>query len=168
MSLLETSPAGLDRRVETCQGAVAIDGIDMHRLAFELFDLSPLFGQPALRGRNRLMPGTPGTIAYAPRVTETRFSLPLLVCGHWNLNDDWVAPDDIWEELATNVDWLNANVLLPTGVGSGTRTAVWTKPGGGTVTSEVQVLQSQPPVNLGHAVLITTLEILAPDGDLHL
>lgn len=162
------SPAGLERRLDTCQGTVEIDGFDMHRLAVELFDLSELYGQPALRGDNRLMPGTPGTIAYAPRITQTRFSLPLLVNGHWDLNDDYVAAADIWDQLAENIADLMAGVLLPTGSGGGTRTLVWTVPSVGTVTSEVQVLQSQPPVTLGSATIITTLELLAPDGDLHL
>lgn len=167
------SPAGLERRVQTCMGSVTIDGIDMHRLAWELYDLTPLFGPPSQRGRNRLLPGSPGTVAYAPRVTETRFSLPLIVCGDWDENDDYTDPSDPdsrWEQMERNWDFLMGSVLLPTGIGGGTQTFVWTRPSGATVTSQVQVLPSPPPVTLGEdaAVQVSTLEILAPDGDLHL
>lgn len=167
---MPTSPAGLERRVDSCMGLVTIDGILMHRLAWELYDLTPLFGTPAQRGRNRLLPLNPGTVAYAPRVTETRFSLPLIVCGDWDENDDYVAVADRWEQLERNWDFLMGAVLLPTGSGSGTQTLEWTRPSGSTVTAQVQVLPSPPPVTLGKdaAVQVSTLEILAPDGDLHL
>lgn len=162
------SPGGVERLVQTCMGTVTIDGISMHRRAWELIDLTPLFADPAQRGRNRLMPLSPGTIAYAPRLTETRFSLPLLVCGHWDENDDYVAVADIYEQLELNVESLMTTVLLPTGAGSGTRTFEWTLPSGAIVTSEVQVLPSREPINLGAACQLRTLELLAPDGDLHL
>ncbi len=168
MSLLVTSPAGLDRRVETCQGTVTVDGILMHRLAWELFDLSALLGQPALRGDNRLVPGNPGTIAYPQRLTQSRYSLPLLICGHWNENDDYADPDDIWGQQADNIAYLMTNVLLPPGIATITRTFEWQAANGDSVTSEVQMLQPQPPVELGQATQITTMEILVPDGDLHL
>lgn len=168
-TLSAVSQYGLERLVQTCQGIVTIDGFLMHRLAIELFDLSALHGPPAQRGTNRLMPGNPGTIAYAPRVTETRFSLPLLVCGGWDLDDDYVAPEDRWEQLEANMDYLMTNVLLPTGSGGGTQTLVWTRPSGATVTSQVQVLPTPEPKGAGAAaVFLTTLELLAPDGDLHL
>lgn len=169
MSLLDTSPAGLDRRVDTCQGSVRVDGIDMHRLAWELFDLTPLFGEPNQRGENRLLPYSPGLIAYAPRKTQTRFTLPLLICGHWDMNDDWVGEANLHATLAENKAYLNANVLLPTGAGGGTRTFEWTAPNGDVVTSEIQVLPAQPPVEVPEAaVLVTTFEFVAPFGDLHL
>lgn len=168
MTLLVTSPAGLDRRVETCQGTVTVDGILMHRLGWELFDLSALYGQPALRGSNRILPSTPGVVAYPMRLTESRYSLPLLVTGHWDVDDDYSDPDDIWSVLADNVAFLMANVLLPPGVAIITRTFEWAAPNGDNVTAEVQVLESQPPVTLGSATQISTMEILVPDGDLHL
>jgi hypothetical protein len=163
------SPGGLVRNVVTKMGSITIDGLDMHRLAWEAYDLSPLYGTPEQRGANRIMPGTPGTIAYAPRITQTRFSLPFLVNGHWDENDDYVSPANVWAQLEANVDFLMGGVLLPTGSGGGTRTVAWTTPSGAVVTSECQVLPAQPPVTVGEsAVQITTIELLAPDGDLHL
>ncbi len=168
-ALSDISPNGLERRVETCQGSITIDGFLMHRLAVELYDLSALHKSPDQRGRNRLMPHNPGTIAYAPRVTETRFSLPLLVCGDWNLASDYVDPDDRWKQLESNMDYLVTNVFLPTGTGGGTQTLVWTRPSGATVTAQVQVLAAPEPKGGGEAaVYFTTLELLNPDGDLHL
>ncbi len=168
--LTAVSPYGLERRIDICQGTVLLDGLSMHRLAWELYDLSELHNGPAQRGDNRLLPGNPGTISYPPRKTQTRFSLPFLICGAWNLNDDYVDADDRWEQLASNMAYLMDNVWLPTGVSGGTRTLEWDIPGAvGTVTSEVQVLPAQPPRGLGDAaVFVTTLELLAPDGDLHL
>lgn len=163
------SPGGLVRNVVTKMGSITIDGLDMHRLAWEAYDLSELYSPPAQRGENRVMPGTPGTIAYAPRVTQTRFSLPFLVNGHWDENDDYVSPANVWAQLADNWEFLMDGVLLPTGSGGGTRTVVWTAPNGDTITSECQVLPSQAPATIGEsAVQITTIELLAPDGDLHL
>lgn len=163
------SPGGLVRNVNTEMGSITIGGLDMHRLAWEAYDLSPLYGEPDQRGRNRLLPGNPGTIAYAPRITETRFSLPFLINGHWDANDDYVDPANVWRQLEINKAFLNAGVLLPTGAGGGTRTLVWTKPTGATVTSQVQILPAQPPATAGEsACQITTIELLAPDGDLHL
>jgi hypothetical protein len=168
-TLSDISPYGLERRVDTCQGTVTIDGFLMHRLAIELYDLSALHKSPDQRGRSRILPGNPGTVAYAPRVTETRFSLPLLVCGGWNLADGYVDPEDRWEQLELNMDALMTDILLPTGTGGGTQTLVWTRPSGATVTSQVQVLPLPEPKGGGEAaVYFTTLEILAPDGDLHL
>lgn len=165
----DVSPHGLLRVVDTCQGSVTIDGLLMHRLAWELYDLSELHGTPTQRGGNRIVPGNPGTVAYPPRLTQSRYSLPLLVCGDWNLNDDYVTPDDRWEQLEINMDYLLTGVMLPTGSGGGTQTLIWTRPSGATTTSQVQVLPSQPPTGLGEAaVYLTTLELLAVDGDLHL
>ncbi len=167
--LSAVSPHGLERRVDTCQGSITIDGFGMHRLAVECYDLSPLYGPPSQRGGNRLLPGSPGTIAYAPRVTETRFSLPLIVCGDWDMNDDYVTVANRWIQLESNMDYLMTNVFLPTGVGGGTQTLVWTRPSGATTTAQVQVLPTPEPKGGGDAaVYFTTLELLAPDGDLHL
>lgn len=163
-----TSPGGVERLVETCMGTVAIDGLSMHRRAWELIDLHPLTAEPAQRGENRKMPLVPGRIAYAPRVDQTRFSLPLLVCGHWDEFDDYVVPADVWEQLDLNLDLLFGDVLLPTEVGGGTRTFEWTRRGGSIITAEIQILPSRPPVHLGSATQLRTLEILDVNGDLHL
>ncbi len=161
------SRAGLDRLVETCLGTVRIEGILMHRLAWELYDLSPLLGEPAQRGANRMIPLNPGVVAYPPRRTQTRRSLPLLINGHWTPGDDYVSESAIWQQLTDNKEFLNDNVLLPTGTTGGTRTLEWVRPDSTTTTVEVQILPAQEPVMVAPAVLLHTLEILVPEGDLY-
>lgn len=168
MSLLTTSPGGVERQVETCMGTVAIDGVNMHRLAWELFDLTALFGEPEQRGQNRMIPGVAGRIPYAPRVDETRLSLPYIVTGHWNSFDDWIAPGSVYTQLQANVAFLLGGVLEPTGVGDGTRDFVWTTPSGAVITAEVHILKSRPPIHLGTATQLRSLEILDIYGALHL
>lgn len=168
MSLLTVSPGGLERLVETCMGSVAIDGVDMHRLAWEIFDLTSLFGEPEQRGENRMIPGVAGRIPYAPRADETRLSLPYVVTGHWTPGDDWVDPTNIYQQLQANVAFLLGGVLEPTGSGDGTRDFAWTTPSGAVITAEVQILKSRPPIHLGVATQLRSLEILDVYGALHL
>lgn len=136
----------------------------MQRAAWHV-SLTPLLATPDARGSDRLLPGVAGVIPYRRRSTVTRYSLPFIVIGTYdrlgNMNADPEAG------LDANIAWLNANLLLPTGAGDGTRVAVFTPRGLAAITADVHVLGIPEPYELG-PVMRTTLEISAPRANLHL
>lgn len=163
---MTTSRGDLVVEVPTCYGQLSIDGVSMHRLAWQIPDLSDLWKSPEIRGGDRLLPGVVGVKPYRRRKTVTRYSLPLLVNGHWDRFDVEVADPD--GQLAVNMRYLLDVVALPTNVGDGTRPATVTWPDGEETTADVHVLGIPAGQLLPNAVLRTTLELSVPGGDLHI
>ena len=114
-----------------------IDGVPLATPAWEIVDLSPLWQPADVRGSDRLIPGAAGVKPYRRRRTVSKRSLPMIVYGFEDL--DGVAYADVREGLETNLDYLRANVVDPTNVGDGTRTAVLHLPSGSTRTGSVHV-----------------------------
>lgn len=150
----------------SCDGTLAIDGHALSTPAWHTPDLSDLYGTPTLRGTDRVLPGVTGVRAYRRRATVTLRSLPFLVTGQVDrFGTPYPDPD---AGLQTNIAYLNANVLLPTNVGDGTRSFVWTLVDASTVAVSVHVLGLGPRRRLPGALLKTTLELSFPDGDIAL
>lgn len=162
------SPNDLTWGCETCYGSLAIEGVDLNRNAW-CVDLGQLWASPEVRGVNTQLPGVVGTAAEPYRITETRFSLPLWVNGHW-LPDDSpvVGGGGIEAQLEANLAYIYANVVLTNTTTDVTQTAVWTLPSGGTVVAEVQAKRVPPGILSPGAVFRSTLELVCPLGDLHL
>ena len=164
---LQVSSRGLVWGCDTsCHGSLAIDGVDLHTMAWCVPDLSALWGTPDVRGSDRLLPGSAGVIAYPRRRTVTRYSLPLLVNGHWD--EDGIEHGDPEAQLARNWAYLQDNLLDQPGTADGTRTAVWTLPDANVVVADVHVLGTAAPTIVAGTVLRTTLELSVPGGDLHI
>lgn len=163
------SPNDLTWLCDECYGSLAIDGFDLNGLGL-CVDLSELWASPERRGSNTVLPGVLGVAAEPYRVTETRYSLPLLVNGHWSHPAGVALPGggNLFAQLEANVAWLYANVVLANTSTDVTQTAVWTLPSAATVVAEVQVLRVPPPTMLPGALMRSTLELRVPGGDLHL
>lgn len=149
----------------SCLGTLSIDGVEMQRAAWYV-ELSPLWRTPDVRGGDRILPGVTGVRPYRRRRTVSRYSLPMIVTGQYD-RFGLVTPDPE-AGLAANLAYLNANVLLPTNVGDGTRSATWVPPGQPAVVVDVHVLGISDPGFSPGALMRTTLELSVPRGDLHL
>lgn len=152
-----------------CYGTLSVNAVAMQRAPWHV-KLTNLFRTPDQRGANRILPGVTGVRKYRKRSTETRYSLPFLITGQYDLaNQRVVGDEDEWAaQLVENMAYLNANVLLPTNTGDGTVLAVWTPPGHAAVNAYVHVLTLPEPEGLPRVFLRTTLELEVPGGDLHL
>lgn len=150
---------------DTCHGTLTIDGVEMvENPAWSMLDLSALLWSPEQRGTDLPLPR--GTILPRPRRLDTTvLPFPFVVVGSVDLDGDAYA--DPYVGLQTNLAYLMSNVLEPTLVGDGTRTAVWTTPSGATVTAEVHVRPWRPRARPG-AVLVGVLELSDTEGLLHL
>lgn len=164
---MTTSPNELTWDCDECYGSLAIEGVEMSRLAWCL-DMTPLWGTPDVRGDNTLVPAL-GYVAEPYYLSQTMYSPLLVVNGHWDRDGVALAGGATNQQLAAqleaNLAWLFTNVVL---TGTDTQTAVWTLPSGGTVTAEVQVLGIPTPTLLPGAIYRSTLDIRVPGGDLHL
>lgn len=151
---------------EACYGTLTIDGVALMCPGWTILTLGGFYGTPAELGTDRVIPGVDGVIPYKRRATVTRHSLPMVVVGQHNrLGVEYPEP---YVGMETNLAYLLANVALPTGVGDGTRTAVWTRPSGATITAAVHVLGLAQPVLSRAGNMLTSLEISDVKGVLHL
>lgn len=166
---MTVSPNDLTWVCDPCYGTLAVGGFSLSGMGI-CVDLSDLWASPEVRGSNTPLPGVPGVAAEPYRPTETRYSLPLHINGHWShaTGVALVAGGNIYAQLEANVAWLYANVVLTDTATDVTQTAVWTLPSGGSVVAEVQVLRVPPPTLLPGAVMRSTLELRVPGADLHL
>lgn len=83
--------------------------------AWWITDLSPIWGFPALRGENQIVPGAPGRRAVQRRMDEGTYVMPLQVIGDVNASGGTNA--NPFTGLRANLEHLWANVGDPsTGV----------------------------------------------------
>lgn len=119
-----------------------------------------------VRGQDRILPGAPGVIAYQRRMTVTRADLRLLVVGDV-IGQTGSIPSDPIEGLATNLEYLRANVIAPVASSTGTRAASLTVPGLATRTADIHVIGhviQEYQLGMCGAIAVTTLQISIPGG----
>jgi hypothetical protein len=121
----------------TAAGDLTIGGIAMNCPAWKVLNLYELWQPADQRGSDRVIPGSNGVLPLKRRDTVTQRSLQMLVSGTHDRTGAAVA--DRFEALQANVDYLIANVVVPTGATDGTRSAVLTMPDGTTRTEPVHV-----------------------------
>lgn len=131
------STPGLD--CDTCQGELTLNAVGMHRPAWCMLDIVPLWMGGAVRGSDVLIPGVEGVIAYRRRFTVTQHSLPMLIAGEVDPTGAVVAAGP-WVGLQGNIDYLRASVIDPTNVGDGTIPGSIVMPDGTVRTADVHVL----------------------------
>ena len=142
-------------------GALEINGIPMHTFAWTVVDTTSLWMGADIRGQDRLLPTTPGVIAYRRRMTVTRHSLPMVIIGYVDYTG--TPYSDPMEGLEANVDYLRSWVVDPTNLGDGTLPASLTMPSGAVRNADIHVLG----LSLGQvsrARLRATLDISIPTG----
>jgi hypothetical protein len=121
----------------TAAGDLTIGGIAMNGAGWKVLNLIELWMPADQRGRDRLIPGTNGVLAFKRRDTVTRRSLFMLFNGTTSYAG--AEATDRYETLQLNIDYFRTNVVAPTGATDGTRSAVLTMPDGTTRTEPVHV-----------------------------
>lgn len=140
-------------------GSVAIAGETMHRVAFAIASVAPLWAPAPRRGGNLVVPGRAGTLALPRHVTEAKVALPMVIDGRF-LPDDSPAPDDL-AGLAVTLRWLDDNI-----VGTTPRTLTLTPAAGPDLTATVNV----EGVTLGdrnRGLWFAVLDLTIPAGRLN-
>lgn len=137
-----------------------VNDVPLATPAWRILDLSALFGSPALRGSDDLIPGVAGVIPNPRRITVTTLALPMAIFGE--RDREGVAHPSVREGLMLNIDELLAQVAEPA-TGDGTVEAVWHRADGGTLTADVHVL-GLPIRSLGPTAALATLQLSIPQG----
>lgn len=157
---------------EACDGQLTIGGVLMHGYAWNILRLISLWMPGDQRGTDRLLPLTPGVIAYQRRLTVTRHSLPMAIAGE--VNQAGVPYADVWAGLEANIAALKSTVVAPTGTGDGTRASSLVMPSGATRTADIHVLDLIPGrvvagtnmmTGMEGVGMVATLEISIPAGE---
>lgn len=125
----------------TAAGDLTIGGIAMNGVAWKVTNLIDLWMPADQRGADRLLPGSSGVLAQKRRDTVTQRSLQMLISGDVTYANS--TSGDAFERLQINLDYLRINVVAPTAIGDGTRTAVLTMPDGTTRSESVHVVGMQ-------------------------
>jgi hypothetical protein len=143
---------------------LTIGGIDMNGSAWKVLNLHVLKQPPPQRGSDRLIPGSSGVLAYRRRTTVAVHSLQMLISGTHDRNGS--ANNNKVQQLFTNVDYLDAFVVQPTGTGDGTRAAVLTTSGQLVpLTADIHVLGMEfGEISADASWMKAVLEISIPAG----
>lgn len=145
-------------------GSLTIGGVLMHRKAWAIIDVTPLWLPADQVGEDLFIPGkTDGRIAL-PRFKEvTERELPMVIDGRFSPTDTENANE--LKGLKDNIAYLNTYVVSPTG-GDGTRLFSLTPPGGGTPdTGYAHVTHLEPGGKLG-AMMTAVLTVSFPGGEM--
>ena len=155
-----------------CEGTLTIGGESMNRLAWAILGddtgrggLLPLWITTDQRGEDRIVPSSAGVVAYQRRETVTRHDLRLIVTG--DVDESGVATANAYQGLLSNLDYIESNVVSPTGLTDGTRAATLAMPGQTSRTADIHILQliaRQYYVSDTQALFEGTLKISIPAG----
>ena len=147
----------------TAAGDLTIGGVAMNCPAWVVLNLQELWNPANVRGSDRIIPGTSGVMPYQRRATVTTRSLQMLISGTHDRTG--AAAATVLRGLQVNVDYLIANVVVPTGATDGTRSAVLTMPDATTRTEPVHVLGLElGDLSLDGAWTKAVLELSIPTG----
>src|SRR5690606_32265604 len=92
-----------------------------------------------VRGEDRILPSATGVIPYQRRMTVTRADIRFIIVGDI-IGQTGVPASDAAVGLATNTEYIRANVLAPVASSTGTRAATLTIPGQATRSANIHVL----------------------------
>lgn len=149
-----------------CTGTLTIGGVLLNTSRWDIPDLSPLWIEAAQRGRDRIIPGSAGVLAYRRRLDVTTHALRILISG--DVDEAGAPVADAMIGLEQNVADLRTTVVDPTNVGDGTRAATLVLPSGATMTADVHVtglrVSSTRGANRKHALMVGALQVSIPAG----
>lgn len=148
-----------------CSGTLTIGSVALNGPAWDIPNLTALWIEYDQRGNDRILPGAAGVIPYRRRMTATRHDLTIFIIG--DVDRLGAAYGNATTGLATNVAYLDANVITPTGSGDGTRAATLTRPGLSSLTANVHVLgfrQTSVAIGDTQAIMEGVLQISIPSG----
>lgn len=143
---------------------LTIGGTAMNGPAWKVLNMHVLKQPAPQRGSDRIIPGSAGVLAYRRRETVATYSLQMLISGTHDRNG--TSNTDKVQQLFTNVDYLNAYVVTPTGTGDGTRAAVLTTSNEAVpLTADIHVLGMEfGDMSLDGSWMKAVLEISIPSG----
>lgn len=128
-------------------GRLTIDGVLLHLAgAWNVTDVRELWLPAAVRGSDIIVPHAPGVLATRRRRTVTAIGLPFVVGGFADAEGNLICDAEAFDteaiiiQFQQNIDYLRTNVLDPTDVTDGTRSASLDLPDGSTRTGAVHVL----------------------------
>lgn len=133
------SEGALDPGVGTCVGRLTINGINMHRKAFNVLTPIPAWYPPDLVGDNVRVSGVQGKRAYPLLIDQTDIIMPMMVSGLF-LPNDAADPDGHFACLRRNFRYLRENVFGPADGVNATWYATIAYPWGELEEADVQVL----------------------------
>ena len=147
----------------TAAGALTIGGVAMFCPAWKVINLQDLWAAAEQRGRDVVIPGTSGVRPRRRRDTVTERTLRMLIVG--DVDRTGSPQSNKLTGLYTNVEYLRANVVAPTGSGNGTRSAVLTIPSGSTLTEDVHVTgMTLGDVREDGGWVFATIDLSIPSG----
>lgn len=152
----------IDVEVTKEAGVLTIDGLLMHRPAFAVVDVTPLWEGPEQRGDDLTIPGRPGALANPRRADKSKRQLRMLIDGRYD-----VAGTEVGDPIANLYvvrTYLRTHVSDPTNLGDGTRALVLTVPSGPTLHGSAHL-----SITFGSQagpVMRALLEVSLPDGAL--
>jgi hypothetical protein len=145
-------------------GNLTIGGIAMMCPAWKVLNLYELWQPAQQRGSDRLIPGAAGVLAQQRRKTVTARSLQMLIIGSHDRTGSAYGVD-LYEGLQGNLEYLIENVIDPTGLTDGTRSAVLTMPDSTARTEPIHVLGLQlGEVRQDGAWMRAVIDISVPSG----
>ena len=155
-----------------CEGTLTIGGISINRAAWAVLGdntgqggLLPLWIYTEQRGEDRILPNAAGVIPYRRREAPTRHDLRLLITG--DVDQNGAAVTDSRAGLATNLTYLETNVIQPTAATDGTRAATLTVFGAASRSANIHVLGLVPQeyhLSETSTIMVATLQISIPAG----
>ena len=125
-----------------CFGTLVVHNANLHNgWAWCAYDLTALLDEAEIRGGDRLIPHTTGTLARRRRRTVTRKDFPVVITGLYSPSG--VRQTDTAMGLIQNVEILKASLGIgedaPAGT-AGTVTATWTRADATVRTAAVHVI----------------------------
>lgn len=110
---------------------------EMRGPAWWLLDMSPLWGVPAERGENDLLPGVAGRAINPKRIDETTYVMAFHITGSVNVTGGAPAVNEL-AQLYANLAHLRANVCAPDPTIAAFRDAKLILPDASEVSAQVQ------------------------------
>lgn len=123
----------IDVPCTTTNGTLYVGSQIMHRQAFAVMDVTPLWLGPNQRGTNLLIPGRPGRIIMPKRADETTASLRMLLDGRYTVGG--TPTSDSNQGLFDIFIWLRS-LTAPS---SGTAVTLYEPDGVGSITGTAQL-----------------------------
>lgn len=121
----------------TKYGALTLNDIGMHRLAWDVLNVADLWGSAKTRGEDRIVPGSDGVRSYRRRPTTTTVTLNLVITGV--VDPDGTPYTDPVDGLFQNIWYLRQYVADPRGSGDGTIPLELLMPDGSTWGADVTI-----------------------------
>lgn len=109
-------------------GTLYIDEIDMHRQAFCVMDVTPLWWGAEQRGSDIQIPTMSGVLPMPRRRAVTVRSVPMIIDGGWTIND--TRQSNYSQGMFDTIRWIDANITAPATSDDGTRLIYLTTPDG--------------------------------------